>query len=390
MMEYDRARLKQTVRQAMKLQRPHPMLITLLFTIIVSVGSQIINGILSTVSGSGTLSSLYAQAVIDYEDPVYAIQYVLLSFDPMRLVFALFVGGLIAGIVTSLWSGLMRTGYAGFCLNMARGRQPQTDALFSVFPRCAEILLTQFLTGLFRGLWALLLGLGLGVVIFIAALLFAQLEVLFVLVLLIAYLAFFLGLIWITLRYAMVDFLLADQDLTGLDAIRESKRLMRGNTGRLFMLELSFIGWYLLEAAVISVIAVISAFVFVYGAAVPESLSDAMLMMAGAALGFLALIAVAGIAVAIFNLWLTPYITGAEALFYDWARGAGIAPGRGYGVGPTGGWGRPQSPNQPRHFDYNWAPGGPSAGTGIGPGPRDGRDGTPPQPPKSPKDDPWD
>ena len=390
MMEYDRVRLKQAVRQSMRFQRPHPMLITLLFSIIVSAGSQIINQILGTASGANTLSDLYAQAVLEYEDPAYAIQYVLLSVSPQQLALAVFVGGFIAGVISSLWAGLMRTGYANFCLGMVRGQQPQTDALFGVFPLWAGVLLTQFLVGLFRGLWALLLGVGLFLAIFVAALLFAQLEALFVLVLLVAYTAFFLGLIWVTLRYAMVEYLVADQGLTGMDAIRESKRLMQGNTGRLFALELSFIGWYLLEAAIVLVVFV--ATLITFGAGL-SGLSDALMIIAGAALGIFALIAVASIAIGIFNLWLRPYITGSEALFYDWARGAYSTPAGGYGAGPTSGWGQPQSPNQPQRFDYTWTP-GPYSGTGLGSGQKDGRNGAPPQPPqrppKPPKDDPWD
>ena len=370
-MDYNRAALKRNVRQAMRSQRPHPMLITLLFMIIVNVGSQFISQILGFASGANDLSSLYYQAVLDYGDPVYAVQYVLLSFSPQRLALALFAGVFVAGVITSLWSGLMRTGYAGFCLDMVRGARPQTEALFNIFPKWAGVVFTQFLAGLFRSLWALLLGAGFGVVVFIAALLFARLEVLLVLVLLISYFACFLGLVWITLRYAMVDYLIADRDLTGMDAIRESKRLMRGNTVRLLTLRLSFIGWYLLEAAVV-LAAVIAAMIAV-GKIAPEAdnfpgISTAMV---GGLLIFIPLALVATVGIVILNLWLTPYITGAEALFYEWARGEDITSSRGFG--PPGGW------DPPRHFDYTQTS-GPSSGTGIG-------GGTPPRPPR---DDPWD
>ena len=40
--------------------------------------------------------------------------------------------------------------------------------------------------------------------------------------------ALLLGIVWVTLRYELVDFLIADQGLTGMDAIRESKRLGAG------------------------------------------------------------------------------------------------------------------------------------------------------------------
>lgn len=386
-MEYDRVRLKQAARQAMRFQRPHPMLITLLFIILTNLGSQAVSRILGAASGSNTLSTLYAQAMLQYEDPASAIQYVLLSYEPQRLALALFVGVFISSIIASLWAGLMRTGYSGFCLDMVRGRQPQTGALFSVFPQWTGVLLTQFLAGLFRGLWAMLLAVGLSVIIVVAALLFIEMEALFVLIMMAAYIAFFVGLVWILLRYAMVDFLIADQGLTGMDAIRESKRLMQGNTGRLFTLNLSFIGWYLLEFGILMVFSAIGAVAFGAGlSAIGPGFDDPMYLIAGASLGIIGLVMVAGLIIGIFNLWLTPYVTGAQALFYDWLQGVSSAPAGGYGYGPAGGWGQPQPPQQ--NTGYTWNPtSSPNSGKGIGSGPQGG--GNPPQPPKSPKDDPW-
>ncbi len=49
-------------------------------------------------------------------------------------------------------------------------------------------------------------------------------------------------------RYAMMPYLLAEfPDLTVMDAMRESKRLMHGNKFRFFSLSFSFIGWILLS-----------------------------------------------------------------------------------------------------------------------------------------------
>lgn len=350
MAEYDRVQLKQAARQAMKLQRPHPMLITLLFTIIVNVGSRIVSQIFGAVSGIDAISDLYAQAVLEYGDPAAAVQYVLLSFSPQQLALAVLVGGVAAGVITGLWSGLMRTGYAGFCLDMVRGARPQTDALFSIFPQWAGVLLTQFLAGLFRSLWAALLGVGFFLIMFAAVAVFIEFEVLLGVILLCVCFAFYLGLVWLTLRYAMVDYLIGDQGLTGMDAIRESKRLMRGNTGRLFALRLSFIGWYLLEGVIAAVVTVIGLTAF--GAGLSE-LSDALLIIAGAALGIVVLIAAASIAIGIFNLWLTPYITGSEALFYDWARRVSGEPGRGWGYEPSGDREQPRPPKTPRDDPWN-------------------------------------
>lgn len=48
-------------------------------------------------------------------------------------------------------------------------------------------------------------------------------------------------------RYAMAPYLLAEHpEMTAMDAIELSKQMMDGNKGRLFCLQLSFIGWYLL------------------------------------------------------------------------------------------------------------------------------------------------
>ena len=49
--------------------------------------------------------------------------------------------------------------------------------------------------------------------------------------------------------YAMTDYILADHpEYTATQAINESRRMMDGNKMRLFMLDLSFVGWFLLGA----------------------------------------------------------------------------------------------------------------------------------------------
>lgn len=50
-----------------------------------------------------------------------------------------------------------------------------------------------------------------------------------------------------SLSYSQAFYILADNDdISALDAIRQSKQMMKGYKGRLFCLELSFIGWALL------------------------------------------------------------------------------------------------------------------------------------------------
>ena len=48
--------------------------------------------------------------------------------------------------------------------------------------------------------------------------------------------------------YSATYYLLRENpDMTAMDALRESQRLMNGNKMRLFCLDLSFLGWYLLS-----------------------------------------------------------------------------------------------------------------------------------------------
>lgn len=60
-------------------------------------------------------------------------------------------------------------------------------------------------------------------------------------------------------RYAMAPYLLADNpDIGVISSIRNSREIMKGNKGRLFWLDISFVGWFLLSVLIAGVLAVIS------------------------------------------------------------------------------------------------------------------------------------
>ena len=389
MTEFDRVQAKRTARLFMKAQRPHPMLITLLFIVLVNMGTQLITRILGAASGLNDLNALIATSVLGGTatslwgvTPDQVLQYALLTFGPGRILMAVLVGGLLANIITALWSGIMRVGYTDFCMQMVRGRQPVTGVLFSAFPNWAGVLFTQFLLVVFQALWAIPIGVIGALAAMLDALLFIEFDVLFGLVALVIYVGVIVGLVWVLLRYALVDFLIADQGLTGMDAIRESKRLMKGNSGRLFVLNLSFIGWYLLEIAIMLVVLIPGIGLF-YAGLDAANLLDPLSIIAGGALALVGLALVASIIIGILNLWLMPYITTTRALFYHWVQGRDISYGPGTPNGGQGGWGQ--------HYDYTWTDRPTSSGTGIGSGPRDddGHTPPPPKPPRPPRDDPW-
>lgn len=49
-----------------------------------------------------------------------------------------------------------------------------------------------------------------------------------------------------SLAYAMVTFLVIDTEVSGSDALKESRKMMKGYKGNYFIFILSFIGWILL------------------------------------------------------------------------------------------------------------------------------------------------
>lgn len=381
-MEYNRARLKRSVKLAMRNTVPRPMLVTLVFSIAVSAGAWLINTILGGLltGGFGSVSDalLYnIQQGIGLEEAVYATMLELFRRGPGAM-FGAVAGSMALSILAALWRSVMHVGYEGWCLSMVRGENPPMGRIFSALFQFGPVLLTRFLTGLFEALWALLLAAAALAALAAAVLLFDSMEALLVLAALAVYAALFLGLAWVFTRYALVDYVLLDRGLSGMAAIRENRRLLRGGMGKCLLLQLSFFGWFLLEGAI-----VLGAFLigmFLFGGPVFIDYISAE-RFAASLLGFLAVVLAAVTAVSIFSLWLEPYVTGSLAAFYGWARGEadGLSGGPRFDAG-SGSWGGPS--------DYTWTS-GPASGTGTGNGPASGGDNGGPRPPRSPRDDPW-
>ncbi len=108
----------------------------------------------------------------------------------------------------------MAWGVAVTFLELSRGKKVNYGNLFTGYKDFARIFLTLLLKSVYVMLWTLLLIVP--------------------------------GIIK-SYSYAMTEYILADRkDLSYDQAIEESMRLMQGNKWRLFVLDLSFIGWALL------------------------------------------------------------------------------------------------------------------------------------------------
>ena len=354
-MNYSRAAMKQEVKQAMRQARPHPMLVTLLYLVVVSTVAGIISWLINLLipSGNTLLNELvyniqtYGEDYLEYmlvDHPEIFIQTMVLSGTASLLV----------SILTTAWSGLMNVGYSGYCLDLSRSTNPGFERIFSGFPRAGSVILAYILVAIFTFLWSMLFGIGLGVLLGIAFVIGANdsLAILGVLLMFTAIVLYAVALIWVTYRYAMVPFAIIDSQnsLSAMDAIRVSKTIMKGRKGSFFVLRISFIGWYLLEYLVI-VVGVIVSIVAAAGAFVPYA--DAIEDMFGygyvdmnwllstlsqSLIIILPVILLCSAAIFVINLWLTPYLTSCEARFYIYATGGAqpIQPSP-YQPGPYGG-----------------------------------------------------
>lgn len=133
-------------------------------------------------------------------------------------------------------------------------------------------------------------------------------------------------LIWVfMLRYNMAPYLLADRPDDGPSlAIRRSVEMMRGRKWELFKLQLSFLGW-----EVINWVLSLTVFFFLCAQAglfqMPVGL-DSLLLYQSVANG-LVNVALSGLVTLPLSLWLLPYQEVAQAGFYEEIRQAGPAPG---------------------------------------------------------------
>lgn len=394
-MEYQRALLKQSVKQAMKQTRPRPIWMTLLYLVITAAGVGLIQTVLGGLNWFGTIAQYYFTMILRGADPDEAVEALgrWIWGNGPQMILAIVAGSLVISLVVYLWRSLLDVSYEGYCLAMVRSQNPGMPALFCAFPQVGSVLLTRILTGVFIFLWELLLTLGLVVVMILGVGLATVIPFLGGVLMLAGFVAYIAATLWVILRYAMTDYILLDQGVSGLEAIRRSKERMRGNVGRLLVLILSFIGWYLVMFAVafvgfILLIVVLAAQVAMLGGGMDGVYGLAM--MSGTGILFIISILVVEL---VISLWLQPYLTGSIAKFYDFLKGGQNATQPG-GWGGTGGggqepWNRTTGYGAGDPWDqssYTWTTGQPGqpSGTpnppsGQGEEKQDGEEGDSPQ-----------
>lgn len=212
----NRKQLKSQSKALIKTAQPKPVVTAIIYLLILAVLSFLSYKLVG--SSSIELQSVYDQFGINfgfsdgnyeynsYIDPdqfAYAIQEAMPTPGAAILDFAIQIVTLILG-----------AGFTIFCLRTVRGMEASCWNLFDAFAMFFRVIWLYILEGIFIFLWSLL---------FIIP----------------GFIAFY--------RYRQALYLLLEHpEMSALQCISESKRIMAGHKGELFVMDLSFIGWALL------------------------------------------------------------------------------------------------------------------------------------------------
>lgn len=278
-MEIHRKALKDRAKQTMRQNVPSAWLVALLFW--------------GLTTGVSTLSDL-AGFTTNLAASSYGVQFFPLFFT----------------LLLTLYSVVMDFGYKIWCLRAWRRDEANFATLIDGFGMAGQVLMMEIHIFVRLFGWCLL-------PMFPATLIISSVNSLEVMVLLVELFTFALipYLYFIRLRYALTPYLLMDRPERGAAAaVRESVNLMRGWKMELFKLDLSFLGWYVLEWG----LAILAQAIFLIptllgilqsGATLETLLTLAAGTTAGSLVGLLLCLPV--------ELWLLPYTGLARAGFYD-------------------------------------------------------------------------
>jgi hypothetical protein len=244
----DRVQLKRDAKLIMKEKARPVYLITILYLVIgtiVILLTQSVIGLDQWTNEMNEISWSYQQAALDPNLVSVRIEEAMNDFIGRLTPFA----GLLS-LVLSIVLSIVVFGYVIAFLRLSRRQDTDVRTLFDGFAHTVKLIGLQIMIGIFVFLWSLLL-----IVPGIIA----------------------------SFRYSMAAWILADDPSKGvMQCIRESKEMMRGHKGELFVLDLSFIGWMFVGSFVSMIL---SMFI---GAMIP-----------------------------IFSIWLLPYMQLTTAGFYN-------------------------------------------------------------------------
>ncbi len=225
---FDRFEAKMRAKESMRQCRPSPLLVTLVFMLLTTGVSLLVGRLIFDPSAFIRQYEAMGYYLEDILNVLYA-QYI-----PKMVVAAL------VSLVLELYLIAMSFGYTSYALRLSRNEDPSYANLFDGFLKFGRVLWMNILQGLFVTLWSLPF-----FAVAVALLLWSRDEIALVSALgIAAYLAGIVVMMIKTYSYRMAAyFLLDDPSCTARQAITQSKTIMVGEKWRLFVLDLSFLGW---------------------------------------------------------------------------------------------------------------------------------------------------
>lgn len=147
------------------------------------------------------------------------------------------VFGLIINFIIILFGSILQVGQCSFYLNIACQQPYQFSDLFTGFKVYPDkIIITQLITWLLTSLPLIP-----AVVVMVMAVYSYNIITTFLLGCILLIVGTILSW-WISLRFSQVHYLLLDfPDYSSIDLLKMSWKLMKGNTGRLFYIQVSFL-----------------------------------------------------------------------------------------------------------------------------------------------------
>lgn len=289
---YNRKDLKKGAKQLLRNSTPHFMLVALVY--------YLLTGGLSLVSGQ--VSNL-------------------VSLDAGVVAFFL-------SVLITLFGYVMTVGFSNYALCLSRKQEGGMRSLFDSFSYAGRSIGVTLLVAIYTFLWSMLLMLGLGIVTAVVFLALEDVPALLVAWVVILYVAALVFVFVIALRYTMAPFALVEAPEQGASAaVRRSVQIMRGNKKKLFVLELSFIGWELLIGLVFGAVLVVGFFVsdtdwfmgaFTAAMEDPEQMTMVFEALSGQMNLWMILAEVLCIPL---MLWVVSYRTTARARFFNHVSG---------------------------------------------------------------------
>ncbi len=166
---------------------------------------------------------------------------------------------LFSALVNFIFGGVFTHGLASFFLNIIR-KKASIANIFDGFKKFSECFLSALLIGIFTLLWFFLFFIPLAIILIIFSIALSNSPsisnfgnnayggiILFVILMLLLDIIIIICFALVLFRYAFVYYLIKDCKKTNpLNYIRQSKIMMRGKYFKFLLLNLSFIGWYIL------------------------------------------------------------------------------------------------------------------------------------------------